>query len=364
MTFIVAIGVVTRVYLFFVGMRGGGLVNGDIQMLNHDDLQKNETSSSFWGAWRKKKDSTLPEYVLAKADSYGFFNAIDDDTWIDMKQETRTIIDLQGGVMLRTSYLLSEGGANIDSSVWWNDNWKINFTCQNKASIGGKLWLCDPGRILSFAEEKAEPNTNKGWRKKSKNQLSECLIYISGGNEVEIANQFLDYSVARAELHSGEDSSPLPCEVHIFTPNKEEVPRLKKLINKVGKSDQREGLFFHQWGFRPSNKPSMGLAADSTVKTLADTVAELQHSGRISVLSLDCEACEWDIFRDILNLEEPIQQVNMQMHGTPYMANELFLAMQEAGYVIFHREAEINGGGEVYDYSWLKLSPSYFVPHV
>ena len=260
---------------------------------------------------------------------------MDDDTWVEMKQETRTMIDLQGGVMLRTSYLLSEGGANIDSSVWWNDNWKINFTCQNKASIGGKLWLCDPGRILSFAEEKAEPNAK---RKKSNNQQSECLIYISGGNEVEISNQFLDYSLAKmAELRSEGDLSPLPCEVHIFTPAPLEISRLKKLINKVGKSEsQREGLSIHNWGFRPLNKPSMGLAADSTAKTktLADTVAELQHSGRISVLSLDCEACEWDIFRDILNLEEPIQQINMQMHGTPYMANELFLAMQEAGYVI------------------------------
>mmetsp|Transcript_14247 Transcript_14247/g.25736 ORF Transcript_14247/g.25736 Transcript_14247/m.25736 type:complete len:113 (-) Transcript_14247:607-945(-) len=108
----------------------------------------------------------------------------------------------------------------------------------------------------------------------------------------------------------------------------------------------------------------MGLAADNTTtiafKTLDETIAELKHSGRISILALDCESCEWDIYSDILALDEPIQQVLLQMHGTPYMANELFLAMQEAGYVIFHREAEFSGSGEVYDYSWLKLSPSFF----
>lgn len=121
--------------------------------------------------------------------------------------------------------------------------------------------------------------------------------------------------------------------------------------------ESREGIFIHNWGFRPSNKESMGVAA--TFKTLEQTIAELQHSGRISMLVLDCEACEWDIYTDILSLEEPIQQVLMQMHGTPFMANELFLAMQEAGYVIYHREE--HGYGEVYDYSWIKLAPSFFV---
>ena len=48
----------------------------------------------------------------------------------------------------------------------------------------------------------------------------------------------------------------------------------------------------------------------------------------------------------------------MQMHGTPFMANELFLHMQEAGYVIYHREAD--GYGEVYDYAWIKMAPTFF----
>ena len=104
----------------------------------------------------------------------------------------------------------------------------------------------------------------------------------------------------------------------------------------------------------------MGVAADGTApvtfKTLEETITRLGHSGRISVLALDCESCEWDMYGDILSLEQPIQQVVMQMHGTPYMANELFLSMQEKGYVIFHREAD----GEAYDYSWLKLEPSFF----
>lgn len=130
--------------------------------------------------------------------------------------------------------------------------------------------------------------------------------------------------------------------------------------------EPRDGLFLHKWGFRPSSKESMGLAADSLTtvafKTLKDTIAELQHSGRISALALDCESCEWDMYHDILSLDEPIQQVFMQMHGTPFVANELFLNMQQAGYVIFHREP--SNDGEIYDYSWLRLAPSFFAMNV
>lgn len=168
---------------------------------------------------------------------------------------------------------------------------------------------------------------------------------------MNFGHQFLDYSLARMfELHDGQvaGTDSLPCEVHIFTPNLQELP------------EPRDGIFLHNWGFRPSNKESMGLAGEGAFKTLGESIEELQHSGRVSVLALDCETCEWDIYPDIVSLEEPIQQVLMQMHGTPYTANELFLAMQEAGYVIFHRAKELSGNGEVFDYSWIKLSPTFF----
>mmetsp|Transcript_11889 Transcript_11889/g.21978 ORF Transcript_11889/g.21978 Transcript_11889/m.21978 type:complete len:397 (-) Transcript_11889:471-1661(-) len=342
--FIIVVGGFTRVYLFFVGVRGGDRLTYDRQT----SFKRIETSSLL-GRWKNK---ILDKAINgAKADSNGFFE-ISDDEWLEMKHETKTMIDLQDGIGGRTSYLLSESGANINSNVWWIDNWKINFTCQNKVSIGGK-WLCDPSRIITMADEKAKSNRPRG-RKKRHNQQKECIVYISGGWVMEFSQQFLDYSLARIfELHSGQvGEDPLACEVHIFTPDGQQVP------------DARDGLFVHHWGFRPSNKESMGLAADNTTtiafKTLDETIAELKHSGRISILALDCESCEWDIYSDILALDEPIQQVLLQMHGTPYMANELFLAMQEAGYVIFHREAEFSGSGEVYDYSWLKLSPSFF----
>lgn len=129
--------------------------------------------------------------------------------------------------------------------------------------------------------------------------------------------------------------------------------------------EPRDGLIVHPWGFRPGNKENMGFGMDNTFvptfKTLQETIVELEHSGKtISTLALDCEGCEWDIYLDILSLDASFQQIFMQMHGTPYVANDLFLAMQKAGYVIFHKEAEPSGSGEVYDYSFMRMAPSYF----
>jgi len=343
LAFLIVVGMFTRVYLFFAGIRGGR-PHGD----GRTSLKRNETNT-VWNSWRNRlSDRTFGK---AESDSHGFFNDISDEEWKKMKHETMLLIDVQDGITDRTSYLLSESGANINSNLWWADNWKVNFTCKSKVQIGGK-WLCDPTRIISMSDEKSKNAKHKRrGRNKRNNPEKECLVYISGGRETDFGHHFLDYSLARMiELHSGQVGKDLlPCEIHVFTPYFQEI------------SEPRDGLVFHNWGFRPSIKESMGFAPDGITpiafKTLQETITELNHSGKISVLALDCEACEWDIYKDILLLEEPKpQQVLMQMHGTPYMANELFLAMQEAGYVIFHREAD----GEIYDYSWLNLAPSFF----
>eukprot|EP00581_Thalassiosira_minuscula_P016359 CAMPEP_0183713102 /NCGR_PEP_ID=MMETSP0737-20130205/8067_1 /TAXON_ID=385413 /ORGANISM="Thalassiosira miniscula, Strain CCMP1093" /LENGTH=408 /DNA_ID=CAMNT_0025941851 /DNA_START=138 /DNA_END=1364 /DNA_ORIENTATION=+ len=330
--FIFVAGVFTRVYLFFAGIGG-------------------DSDTRFWGLW-KNPISLIKQTNRAITDSNGFFD-VPDYEWKKIKDETRLIIDVQDDVGADSLYLLSESGADIHSNEWWIDNWKANFKCQNKVSIGGKS-LCDPTRIISMAEVKAKLKP-RAVKKRREDQKKQCIVYVSGGRAIEFEQQFLDFMVARmVEFHPEHAGSyPMPCEVHVFSPDSHEIP------------DSREGLFVHKWGFRPSNKESMGLSTknDATTiafKTLEETITELGHSGKVSILALDCESCEWDIYQDILALDEPIHQVLMQMHGTPYIANDLFKAMQEGGYVIFNRVKESSGQGEVYDYSWLKMAPSFF----
>jgi hypothetical protein len=85
---------------------------------------KTNETHSLWG-WR---NGAKPEkkFDLAQSDSSGFFNAIPNDEWKRMKHETMMAIDLQYGVIHRTSDLLSESGANTDSKLWWTDNWKVS----------------------------------------------------------------------------------------------------------------------------------------------------------------------------------------------------------------------------------------------
>ena len=97
---------------------GGRLAEGGAM-----STKTNETHS-LWG-WR---NGAKPEkkFDLAQSDSDGFFNAIPNDEWKRMKHETMIAIDLQYGVIHRTSDLLSESGANTDSKLWWTDNWKVS----------------------------------------------------------------------------------------------------------------------------------------------------------------------------------------------------------------------------------------------
>lgn len=90
--------------------------------------------------------------------------------------------------------------------------------------------MCDPTRIISMANEKAQNSKQPAKRggilkrKGPAQKKKECIIYISGGSDMEFGHQFLDYSLARMiELYSSGGQAvvkdSLPCEVHIFTPS-------------------------------------------------------------------------------------------------------------------------------------------------
>ena len=309
------------------------------------------------GDWRIKNVSSK-QFMLAKKESFGLFDDIPNNMWKQRKADSKKAVMLQNKVISKTSSMLSESGADIDERKWWVQNWLPNFSCGNKGRIGGK-WICEPRRIVDLASEYSHM---KGRIKKKQRGGKECLIYVSGGNDLEFGNQFLDFSMARMrELRedkmSGVDLSV--CEIHVFNHFISPDLLAKTVLEQVN------GIHIHPFAFKPQNKVSMGVAvgvgASATAfKTLKETVKELGHSGKsLSLLVIDCEGCEWEIYRDLLSLDLSVQQVLIQMHGTPFIANRFFTAMHNAGYAIFHRE-EVGGSGNIYDYSWLKLAPSYF----
>ncbi len=112
-------GIIVRAYLFFINMKGDGKLAGRVAM----STKTNETHS-LWGWINRVKPQK--KFDLAQSDSYGFFNEIANEDWEKMKRGTMMTIDLQYGIIHRTSDLLSESGANIYSNLWWNDNWKVS----------------------------------------------------------------------------------------------------------------------------------------------------------------------------------------------------------------------------------------------
>lgn len=309
---------------------------------------------------REGQTYSLKQTALARKESFGLIDDIPRNTWKQYKAASKKAVKLQDKMIAKTSDMLSESGANIDEKKWWQQNWQENFGACKKVQIGGK-WVCQPRRIIDLADE----YKTSGRRKKKKQRGNkECLIYISGGNDVEFGLQFLDFSLSRMRQLHPEDSGNnnkidfTICEIHIFN---HFIPPEVLAKQAMG---QTKGVHFHPFAFRPEGKESMGVASlgqtATTFKTLKETVKELGHTGKsLSILAIDCEGCEWDIYTDILSADVSIQQVLMQLHGTPFIANKFFTAMHTAGYAIFHKE-EVRGSGNVYDYSWLKLAPSYF----
>ena len=76
---------------------------------------------------------------------------------------------------------------------------------------------------MAFAAERAERSKPTERRKKRKGKTAEqkeCIVYVSGGRDVEFANHLLDYLIARKFEHiDQEEDDLLGCEVHIFAPS-------------------------------------------------------------------------------------------------------------------------------------------------
>eukprot|EP00804_Cyclotella_cryptica_P015945 CCRYP_019186-RA/>CCRYP_019186-RA protein AED:0.03 eAED:0.03 QI:106/1/1/1/1/1/2/155/382 len=272
----------------------------------------------------------------ALRDSDGFFDNISNEEWGERKQETKAILDRQDEFNGDSSNPSSGINANIVPRLWWLNNWNVSFPCDQEVPLGNKF-ICNPVRIVSLGAEQLNAKKER-----------ECIIYASGGNDIEFGAQFLDYAMARV-MEVGLTSQI--CEVHIFNPNMQAEPQY------------RDGLFLHKWGFYPSNrqKPILNGTLSDSFKTIEETMKELNHMEKtLSILALDCEGCEWDMFHDILSLSFPIQQLIIQVHGVSDQTRSMFAAMQSGGYVITHKEAAPHGNGEVYDYSFLRLSQSFF----
>jgi hypothetical protein len=88
-------------------------------------------------------------------------------------------------------------------------------------------------------------------------------------------------------------------------------------------------------------------------------MTELRH-GRVDIFKIDCEGCEWQSYKDWIRAD--LRQIVVEVHDSPVAAvNDFFQGIHDAGYVMFHKEPNIQfSNGQCQEISFLKMQKSFF----
>jgi hypothetical protein len=275
-------------------------------------------------------------FQRAYEESLGFFDDVPEDEWMRRKKITLA----QTHLVQRFSSSERHGKIKI-APYWYATNWHPDFHCGYEDFVGlggdGGKWVCDPHRLL---------------------QKEKCIVYSIGSN-----GKF-DFEI-NINLR-------LPhCEVHIFDFTDYSEAMTKLHIN----------AFYHSWGLGSSSgRANVKRKHNRTFKSFRETVQELGHVGRtIDIFKIDCEECEvrtiyticicisidmttalpfllfslaqWISYLDWFNNSgvEGIQQILLEAHYVPHItAENMFQYVHDQGYVIFHKEPNIQFGGGTY----------------
>lgn len=261
------------------------------------------------------------DFSKAKRESFGFFTDIRTKDWDLMAERVRqrkNHNDEKNGFRSKVVYL------DIPNA-WYQNNFEPDFTCKHERRVGGMgygpKWVCDPHRLV------AEKNDRK------------CLVYSVGNN----GNMQFEYGL-RQMIGVG------ACEIHVFD-NSHHFQEYRKMPGL------EKNIFFHPWGLEGSEK----ISDSRQFMTMQETIEALGHEGRvIDIFKIDCEKCEWDTYKDWFKSGVTMNQILVEVHGTPPQVNDFFETMQQHNYVTFHKEPITMFGGKYIGYSFLKLAPSFF----
>jgi len=250
---------------------------------------------------RETREST----GLAESESFNFFHERDED-WKRAKSIILAQRSRESGAFL---------GA-INGPTFFQTHGEPEHSCQFEKRIGsvgdGGKWVCDPHRIT------------KG----------NCIVYSIGGSN--------EWSFEEAMYNE------TGCETHTFDYTLQQVVGKPSFVN------------FHAIGlgdFNKSNNPD-------NLKTLPEIIESLGHQSRtIDVLKVDCEGCEFaaltPLFRSKTELN--VRQILIEIHAFNAEAinrsYDLLKAMGDYGFVIFHKEPNIQfGGGVCTEFSLIRLN--------
>eukprot|EP00386_Alphamonas_edax_P003418 GDKI01010419.1.p1 GENE.GDKI01010419.1~~GDKI01010419.1.p1 ORF type:complete len:360 (-),score=67.61 GDKI01010419.1:28-1107(-) len=252
--------------------------------------------------------------ALAESQSYGFYK-VNDEEW-----HQRIAVLKQQRVRQEEDVRIHDQPLGyMNGRTFFQRAWEPEWSCSYEKRLGimgdGGKWLCDPVRIPK-----------------------DCLVYSFGSE-----NKFDFEEAIYAELG---------CEIHTFD-------------HTIGPNPSNKPAFvnFHPWGIDARDH--------NPLFTLETIIKRLGHEKRkIDIFKIDVEGYEYSTLTPLLQQKKwrkdpPIQQVLIELHVRPTSrmaqtaddTRKFFRAMADAGYVITHKEPNIEyAGGDCTEIAFLQLN--------
>mmetsp|Transcript_2280 Transcript_2280/g.2642 ORF Transcript_2280/g.2642 Transcript_2280/m.2642 type:complete len:376 (-) Transcript_2280:2303-3430(-) len=293
--------------------------------------------------------ASADNYSLAKSQSFGFFDGVRNNEWERLQSIVAVHEDHKYPEQPLTHNPIWDNplwnkrvNEYFNSNpAWWQTNYEPNFSCRFERRIGGVTgngdgpkWICDPHRIAELAKERKAKDPNHPG----------CVIYSVGSNG--------DFGF---EWGMEQEVGPGVCEFHIFD--------MGNYTEKMNEQNLKKA-HFHQWGLAQQDPKSEDPKPGDKFYGLRDTIKLLGHENleTIDIFKIDCEKCEWGTYQDWVAPGIPsLQQIQVELHNAPTQAIAFFDTMEEAGYVRFHKEPNIQfNDGSCIEYAFLKLEKEFF----
>lgn len=275
-------------------------------------------------------------FFLAREQSNGFLDDIPNVEWVEFYQRP---------ALLFQPYRHADDPNQSSEKVpfWTFHNWDPYFSCPRLQKIG-RQWVCDPDRII--INHNNHTNMTPTTRMANDDTTTStaittpCLIYALGDADewLEGVNVFFGQS----------------CEVHAFGNENKDRQIIETGVLRYHHYHQHEWLPGVDVSFR-------------------ETKRRLGHDTKtVDILFIDCNGCEWNIFREVL---EQHRQILLRTHDLPLKshdketkygklpalaASEFFDSFRSHGYVLFAKQV-VSGTDECLetDWSFLRLDLSF-----
>lgn len=126
---------------------------------------------------------------------------------------------------------------------------------------------------------------------------------------------------------------------------------------------------YHQWGLKKQDPNVDQPLPGETFYGLRDTIKLLGHDDLevIDIFKIDCESCEWETYMDWLSEGIPIlHQILVETHDAPDEALGLFDTLEAAGYLRYHKEANLlvtehfRAYNQCIEYGMVKVITSFY----